>query len=112
MDDFKTMKQTLDPEYCSAEENRWEVKGRDFDNGENIRLLISLNITAKAPFVQVLDIKGAPPLMVVVVRADTKITAMGTMDEAKEQIQKAHAKPSVASKLTEGVGSLARRLTH
>ncbi len=110
-DALKDVKKQLDPEYYPADENHWEVKGRSFDDDKNIRVIVNLNLNASAPYADILDIKGAPPLLVVVVRADTKITALGVLEEAKNSNQKAHSKPSVASKLTEGVGSLARRLT-
>ena len=89
----------LDPDYCKPEENKWEVGAKGFDDGKNTRLLVKLNLNAGVPFTGVLDVKNAPPLLVNVVRADTKITAYGVLLEAIFSIFKMHSAPAPASRI-------------
>ena len=91
--------ETQDADYAKPEENKWEVGAKGFDEGKNTRLLIKLNLNAAVPFTGVLDVKNAPPLLVNVVRADTKITAYGVLLEAIFSIFKMHQAPPPASRI-------------
>ena len=104
--------ETEDKDYCKPEESKWEVGAKNFDDGKNVRLLVKLNLNAGVPFTGVLDVKGAPPLLVNVVRADTKITAYGVLLEAIFSIFKMHQAPPPASRIVppSGIRGLASKL--
>ena len=104
--------ETLDADYCKPEENKWEVGAKGFDEGKNTRLLVKLNLNAGVPFTGVLDVNNAPPLLVNVVRADTKITAYGILLEAIFSIFKMHSAPAPASRIVppSGIRGLASKL--
>jgi hypothetical protein len=106
------MIETKDPDYHPANEQHSEVTAKNFDAGSNVRLIIKLNLSSGAPYYEIIDTKGGPPLAVCVVRADMKFIALGVFEDLKFQIQKLHSVPTVASKLKQGVGDLARRLVH
>jgi uncharacterized protein (UPF0128 family) len=103
--------ETKDADYYKPEEQHYDIKSKSFDEGKNVRLMVNLNINAGIPYTQILDTNGGPPLLIVVVRADTRVTAYGVLKEAEVSITKAHSGPPAASRIAPP-SALGRGLAH
>ena len=96
-------KKLLHPDWMPAEDVKWEANVHQFDEGKNPRLVLSLNMSMRAPFYSILEVKGMPPLAVCVVRADLDIPALGVLEKLKIMVHQLQRKISIGSKLSAGV---------
>ena len=96
-------KKVLDPDWMPPEECAWDAAVKSFDENQNPRLILKLNLPMRAPFYSILEVKGMPPLAVCVVRADLDIPALGVLEKLKIMVHQLQRKLSIGSKLSIGV---------
>ena len=93
----------LDPDWLPVDQGDWEVKIKNLDEGANPRIILKLNVSAKAPFYAIIENQGMPPLAVCVVQATPDIVPLGVLEKLKIMVHQIQAKYNVAAKLSQGV---------
>ena len=86
----------LDEDWAPAEEAKWELKGKNYEDGKNPRFVLKVNAPTTAPYMQIITPKEGPPLAVIIVRADLEIPALGVLAKMNTMIQQFQRKMEIS----------------
>lgn len=100
-------KTILDPDWVEPGEEKVEVGVKPLDDGKNPRLIVRMNVPAGHAFGDVVQVPGMPPMVLVAVRADADVLALGLLEKLKIMVHQVQVKINKKASLTEGVAEAA-----
>lgn len=98
----------LDPDYLPKGEMEIEAEWKDVGEEDNVRFKAKVNIPAGCALFQIVE--SQPPMLVVMVRADKDLVALGVLEKAKFLVHAYQAKIDPKVELTRGVRSASAAL--